>query len=186
MRISRAKVENFISLCINVVNIVLYVLVFAAAIVKSIDASLGEIIQSVYCCTMCLLLAVNECKTFALAQIYFGFLGVHQGRGFLLVFLGCLVMCNKSFNVIVTILNFTIGLAYLILSFLPHMPPPNPLSVHWQHRQDFWAEGLDLHPPPHPHKTSSSTPPAFPHPSSWHPSSPYYTSHKQIEHKFRY
>ncbi|KAI9491790.1 hypothetical protein BDB00DRAFT_831452 [Zychaea mexicana] len=90
-------------------------------------------------------------------------------------------MCDKAFNVIVSIFSFTIGLAYLILSFLPHMPPPNAFSVHWQHHQDFWAEGLDL-PAPLPNNTnrssksinSTATPPAFPHPSSWHPSSPYY------------
>ena len=84
-------------------------------------------------------------------------------------------MCDKAFNVIVSILNFTMGLAYLILSFLPQMPPPNPLSIHWQHRQDFWAEGLDL-PAPSTRSSKLLTPttPAFPHPSLWHPSSPYY------------
>ena len=87
-------------------------------------------------------------------------------------------MCDKAFNVIVSILNFTMGLAYLILSFLPQMPPPNPLSIHWQHRQDFWAEGLDL-PAPSTRSSKLLTPttPAFPHPSFWHPSSPYYTKH---------
>ncbi|KAG2227002.1 hypothetical protein INT45_006409 [Circinella minor] len=55
------------------------------------------------------------------------------------------------------------------------MPPPNPLSVHWQHRQDFWAEGLDL-PAPSTRSSKLLTPtgPPFPHPSLWHPSSPYY------------
>ncbi|KAI9257206.1 hypothetical protein BDA99DRAFT_606468, partial [Phascolomyces articulosus] len=124
---------------------------------------------------MSVFLIINECRIFTLAQIYFGFLGIHQGRGLLLLFLGCFVLYDAAFNVIVSIFNFTMGFAYIILSFLPKMPPPNPLSVHWQHRQDFWAEGLDL---PAPSARSSKlltpTPPAFPHPSSWHPSSTYH------------
>ncbi|CDS05151.1 hypothetical protein LRAMOSA07680 [Lichtheimia ramosa] len=122
---------------------------------------------------MSILLIVNEFKTFTVAQAYFGFLGFHAGRGLLFCFLGCLVMNPTPFNVIVSIITCTVGLGYLILSFLPQMPPPNAFCVHWQHHQDFWAEGLDLPPPPppqpsHPPMTNiiTVTPP---HPSTWHP-----------------
>lgn len=76
--------------------------------------------------------------------------------------LGCLVMCNIAFNIIVSIISFTIGLVYFILSLIPSLPPPNGFLIHWQHRQDFWAEGMDL-----------TVPSPFtvygPHPSAWHP-----------------
>lgn len=48
--ISRAKAENVLCLGINVANTLVYILNFAAAIIKSVDdASLGETIQSIYC-----------------------------------------------------------------------------------------------------------------------------------------
>ncbi|KAL9543652.1 hypothetical protein MBANPS3_008011 [Mucor bainieri] len=87
--------------------------------------------------------------------------------------LGCIVMCEIAFNIIVTIVAFTIGFAYFILSLIPTLPPPNSFWMHWQNHRDFWAEGLDLTVP----KIYTAT--AAPinnnghllHPCAWHPSS---------------
>lgn len=53
-------------------------------------------------------------------------------------------MCEIAFNIIVSILSFTLGFTYFILSLIPTIPPPNSFLIHWQNHKDFWAEGLDL------------------------------------------
>lgn len=84
-------------------------------------------------------------------------------------------MCEIVFNIIVAILVFTFGFAYIILS-LSALPPPHGFLIHWQNHKDFWAEGLDLNIPP-PVLLSSpdhlTMPPSshFLHPSAWHPAS---------------
>ncbi|KAG1453456.1 hypothetical protein G6F46_010561 [Rhizopus delemar] len=87
-------------------------------------------------------------------------------------------MSRIAFNIIVSILAFTFGLAYIILSLIPSLPPPNGFLVHWQNHKDFWAEGLDLTvPSPIPPTIESSNhlaiplPSHFMHPSAWHPAS---------------
>lgn len=87
--------------------------------------------------------------------------------------LGCIVMCEVAFNIIVAIVAFTMGFAYCILSLIPALPPPNSFWTHWQNHRDFWAEGLDLTVP------KIHTAAAAPinnnghllHPCAWHPSS---------------
>jgi hypothetical protein len=54
------------------------------------------------------------------------------------------ILDTKSFNVIVGILSWTVGLLYLIISFAPDRFKPNALIVNWQTWKDFSAEGLDL------------------------------------------
>ncbi|KAL9548414.1 hypothetical protein PS6_006631 [Mucor atramentarius] len=137
-----------------------YLMVFAASITKAKQGRLAEIIQAIYC-----------------TQNYFGFLNVHRGKGMLMLLLtswaslGCLVMCEIAFNIIVTIIAFTIGFAYFILSLIPTLPPPNSFWIHWQNHRDFWAEGLDLAVP----KIHTAAPinnnGHLLHPSAWHPSS---------------
>jgi hypothetical protein len=81
-------------------------------------------------------------------------------------------MCDIAFNIIVTIITFTIGFFYFILSLIPTLPTPNSFLIHWQNHRDFWAEGLDL-PVPKIHTTpinNNSNLTHFPHPSAWHPS----------------
>ena len=93
-------------------------------------------------------------------------------------------MCKIAFNIIVTILTFTLGFAYFIMSLVSTLPPPNGFLVHWQNRKDFWAEGLDLPPPPptvittqammeYNQKSALLT---MPHPSAWHPFSSHLTN----------
>ncbi|GAN11523.1 hypothetical protein MAM1_0662d11087 [Mucor ambiguus] len=138
-RISRAKFENIAYLALNAVNMVTYLMVFAASITKAKQGRLAEIIQAIYCTQIDVLFAV---------------------------------MCEIAFNIIVTIIAFTIGFAYFILSLIPTLPPPNSFWVHWQNHRDFWAEGLDLtvpkiHTTPMPINNSSH----LLHPCAWHPSS---------------
>lgn len=48
-RISRAKFENIAYLTLNVVNMIVYLMVFAASIVKGNEGTLAEIIQAIFC-----------------------------------------------------------------------------------------------------------------------------------------
>ncbi|KAI8637020.1 COPI associated protein-domain-containing protein [Parasitella parasitica] len=170
-RISRAKFENIAYLTLNAVNMVTYLMVFAASITKAKEGGLVEIIQAIYCTMISLLLILHEFTSPVWIQNYFGFLYVHRGKGILMIFLGCLVMCNIAFNIIVTIIAFTIGFAYFILSLIPTLPPPNSFLIHWQNHRDFWAEGLDLTVPKIHTAPNNSNALHFPHPSAWHPSS---------------
>ncbi|KAI8354655.1 hypothetical protein BD560DRAFT_449585, partial [Blakeslea trispora] len=58
--------------------------------------------------------------------------------------LGCVIMCQVVFNIIVTIIAFSLGFTHFILSLIPTLPPPNCFLVHWKNRHDFWIEGTDL------------------------------------------
>lgn len=48
-RISRAKFENIAYLTLNAVNMITYLMVFAASITKAKEGRLAEIIQAIYC-----------------------------------------------------------------------------------------------------------------------------------------
>jgi hypothetical protein len=48
-RISRAKFENIAYLTLNAVNMITYLMVFAASITKAKEGGLAEIIQAIYC-----------------------------------------------------------------------------------------------------------------------------------------
>ncbi|KAI8072875.1 hypothetical protein BC940DRAFT_364652 [Gongronella butleri] len=120
---SREKLQNIIFLLLGVWNIVIYILVLVAAIVKAIDGKMAEIIQCVYCV---------QVKTLDFSDLYLGFLGLHAGKGCIMLFLGCVVMCESAFNIIVSIFGFTLGLAYIILSFVPLVPLPSDLATHWK------------------------------------------------------
>ncbi|KAG2196585.1 hypothetical protein INT47_004888 [Mucor saturninus] len=164
IRISRAKFENLAYLALNIVNIMTYLMVFAASIMKAKEGSFADIIQAIYCTIISFLLILHEFTSPAWSLLYFGFLSVHRGKALFMLFLGCLVMCKIAFNIIVSMIAFTVGFVYFILSLVPSLPPPNGFLVHWQHRQDFWAEGLDLAVP------APLTPSVYGlHPSAWHP-----------------
>lgn len=49
IRISRAKFENLAYLALNIVNMMTYLMVFAASIMKAKQGSLADIIQAIYC-----------------------------------------------------------------------------------------------------------------------------------------
>ncbi|KAL0083227.1 hypothetical protein F4703DRAFT_1860697 [Phycomyces blakesleeanus] len=53
-------------------------------------------------------------------------------------------MCNTAFNTIVTILCFTVGFTFIIISILPRMTPPCPFWRNYRLYKEFCAEGLDL------------------------------------------
>ncbi|ORZ25762.1 COPI associated protein-domain-containing protein [Absidia repens] len=121
------RIQTVAFLSLGIINVLVYVLVFAASITKAIDGKLGEIIQAVYCCSFSIFLVFNELKAFSLSDTYFGFLNVYQGKGLFILLLGCLVMCENAFNIIVTIFGFTIGLGYVILSFIPCVSLPKDI-----------------------------------------------------------
>jgi hypothetical protein len=54
------------------------------------------------------------------------------------------ILHTTSFNIIVGILSWTVGLFYLILSFASEQFHPNALIVNWQTWKEFSSEGLDL------------------------------------------
>ncbi|ORX59520.1 hypothetical protein DM01DRAFT_1187516 [Hesseltinella vesiculosa] len=133
--LSRENSQTVIFLFLGALNILLYLLVFVAAILKAKDGKLAEIIQSVYCMLISIFLAMNEFKTFNFSDVYLGFLGLHVGKGLVMLFLGCAVMCENAYNIIVAILGFTIGLGYIIVSFVPLAPLPADLHTLWKIRR---------------------------------------------------
>ena len=59
-------------------------------------------------------------------------------------------MDKSVLNIVAGTLNLSLGLVYMIMSFIiPSFPPPNPISINWQNWKDFSAEGLDLARPKH-------------------------------------
>ncbi|KAI8342372.1 hypothetical protein BC941DRAFT_466043 [Chlamydoabsidia padenii] len=44
------RIQNIAFLSLGIINAIVYILVFAASIIKAIDGKLGEIIQAIYCC----------------------------------------------------------------------------------------------------------------------------------------
>ncbi|KAI7852991.1 hypothetical protein BDC45DRAFT_570530 [Circinella umbellata] len=84
------------------------------------------------------LLVINEMKAIEISLTYAYFLATYRGR-------------NKSIlNIVAGTLNLSLGLVYMIMSFIiPSFPPPNPISINWQNWKDFSAEGLDLARPKH-------------------------------------
>ncbi|KAI8081333.1 COPI associated protein-domain-containing protein [Halteromyces radiatus] len=171
------------------INISIYIFVFAAAIIKALDGKLGEIIQAVYCTIFTSFLVFNELKTFGLSDIYFGFLNVHHGKGLLMLFLGCIVMCENAFNIIVSIFSFTMGLGYVILSFVPNVPLPKDVC---SRLQQYWNRRLVDKPNPHhtllDHHHPISSPPSdqlYHHHLYFHPASPFSKQpiHPMVEHQ---
>ncbi|KAI7898787.1 COPI associated protein-domain-containing protein [Cokeromyces recurvatus] len=119
--------------------------IFAASITKTQKkGTIADIIQTIYCTIISSFLILHEFISPAWTQLYFGFLCLNRGKGIIMLFLGCLIMCEIAFNIIVSIITFTIGFIYIIISLIASLPPPNSFLVHWQNHKDFWAEGLDL------------------------------------------
>ncbi|KAI8367563.1 COPI associated protein-domain-containing protein [Radiomyces spectabilis] len=147
--LSRTKVENILSLMLNGINIGLYLLVIAAAILKAIDGNFSQIVMCIYGIVIAILLIINEVKSSEIALQYFRFLSIYKGRGMILIFFGCLVLDFGVANIIAGTLNLGFGFAYMILSYVSSFPPPNPIMINWQNWKDFSAEGLDLARPKH-------------------------------------
>ncbi|GAA5817598.1 hypothetical protein MFLAVUS_011146 [Mucor flavus] len=114
--ISRSKVEHIVSLALNGINIILYLLIITAIIFKCIDGKFSEIVLGIY--------------------------GI--GRGLIMVFFGCLVLDFGIVNIVVGTLVLATGLLYIIMSFLSNFPQPHPITINWRNWNDFSAEGLDL------------------------------------------
>ncbi|KAI8059035.1 COPI associated protein-domain-containing protein [Gilbertella persicaria] len=151
--ISRSKVEHIVSLIFNGVNIILYALVVVAVIFKCIKGNFADIVMGIYGIVMAALMIVNELQEFEFSYHYFYFLSTYRGRGFLMVFFGCLVLDTGIVNIVVGTLVLAAGLLYIILSFTSNFPPPNPITINWRNWNDFSAEGLDL---PH-HRGANDT-----------------------------
>ncbi|KAJ2959454.1 hypothetical protein NQZ79_g5093 [Umbelopsis isabellina] len=94
-----------------------------------------------------MLLILNEIRTPVFVSENFRFLGLNLGRGLLFLFFGCVILDTVSFNIIVGILSWTVGLLYMIISFVPNIPHPNALIINWQTWKEFSSEGLDLYNP---------------------------------------
>lgn len=62
---------------------------------------------------------------------------------------GCLSLSPSVLNIVAGTFNLTVGLVYMIMSFIHSFPPPNPIVINWQNWKDFSAEGLDLARPKH-------------------------------------
>ncbi|OBZ88917.1 hypothetical protein A0J61_03040 [Choanephora cucurbitarum] len=151
--ISRTKVENILCLTFNAINIILYAFVIVAIIFKCIQGNFADIVMGIYGIIIAILMIVNELQEFEFSYHYFYFLSTYRGRGFLMMFFGCLVLDSGIVNIVVGTLTLATGLLYIILSFTSNFPPPNPITINWRNWVDFSAEGLDL---PH-HRTANDT-----------------------------
>ncbi|KAI8577680.1 hypothetical protein K450DRAFT_251220 [Umbelopsis ramanniana AG] len=142
--LSKTKIENVTCLALNFLNILLYLLVIAAACYKCINSNFSQIVLSIYGAIIAAALTINEIQSPLLTQEYFRFMCIYRGRGLIFFFFGCLVLGEEVLNIIVGTLTLSWGLFYIILSFIASIPPPNSLVINWQNWKDFSAEGLDL------------------------------------------
>ncbi|KAI8881655.1 hypothetical protein K501DRAFT_300527 [Backusella circina FSU 941] len=154
--VSRFKVEHISSLTINGINIILYLAIITAVVFKCINGNFSDVVLSIYGSIMAGLLVINECRETKFSSHYFLFLSTHRGRGFMMIFFGCLVLDNSIINIVVGTVVLAVGFTYIVLSFLSHFPQPHPITVNWRNWSDFSAEGLDLPRPIHPYQMNST------------------------------
>ncbi|CEI87616.1 hypothetical protein RMCBS344292_02026 [Rhizopus microsporus] len=142
--ISRSKVERIICLILNAVNILLDLFIIVTIVFKCLHGDFAAIVMGIYGIIMAGLLIINELQEIKYSIIYFYFLTTHRGRGFIMIFFGCLVLDVNIINIVAGTLVLATGLLYIILSFLSNFPQPQPLYVNWRNWNDISAEGLDL------------------------------------------
>ncbi|KAI8983031.1 hypothetical protein BDB01DRAFT_835807 [Pilobolus umbonatus] len=133
-------------------------MVMVASISKACNGTLADIVQAL---TINLTLIIHEFIWSPNIMSYCGFLGIHRGKGLLYLFLGCVIMCDKVYNIIVAILTFTMGFMYIIVS-LTSFPAPNGLFTNWQNHKHFSVETSDITPSHHnmiPHHDKWYAPP---------------------------
>ncbi|KAI8099799.1 COPI associated protein-domain-containing protein [Halteromyces radiatus] len=142
--ISRTKAENILTLTLNCINIILYLLVIVSVIMKSLHADFSQIMVGIYGGVIAAVLVVNEVKPSDISLTYFRFVSIYSGRGMIFIFFGCISLDFGVLNIVTGTLCLVFGCIYIILSFVTNFPPPNAMIINWQNWKDFSAEGLDL------------------------------------------
>ncbi|KAF9912715.1 hypothetical protein EC991_009451 [Linnemannia zychae] len=128
-----------LSLFVNSLNIVLYLIILVAACLNIIEASVNFIILNVFAASFACLLIVSEIRLPQLTYEYFRFLCTYRGRGLTYLFFGCLIASPIPFNLYGGIIVVCMGLAFFMLSYISLIPPLDGLILNYK-KLDQWKE----------------------------------------------
>jgi len=118
-----------LSLIFNVLNLSVYGLILAASVLKFLILEQNVIVITSFSGVASLFLVFSEFYISQMIYDYFRFLVTFRGRGGLLLILGFIVFEKTNlFNVIATYYTVSIGLLYVVISFVPHLLPLNDIK----------------------------------------------------------
>ncbi|GJJ70673.1 hypothetical protein EMPS_03023 [Entomortierella parvispora] len=137
LRLSRRGI--ILSLFINSLNIVLYLIILLAACLNIAEASVNFIILNGFAAAIACLLIVSEIRLPQLTYEYFRFLCTYRGRGMTYLFFGCLIASRTPFNLYGGIIVVCMGLAFFMLSFVTLIPPLDGFILNYK-KLDQWKE----------------------------------------------
>ncbi|CAO3566228.1 unnamed protein product [Mortierella alpina] len=128
-----------LSLFINSVNVVLYLIIFIAACLNITEASVNFIILNAFAASFSCLLIISEIRLPQLTYEYFRFLCTYRGRGLTYMFFGCLIASRIPFNLYGGIIVVCMGMAFFMLSYVTLIPPLDGFILNCK-KLDEWKE----------------------------------------------
>ncbi|KAF9952965.1 hypothetical protein BGZ70_000409 [Mortierella alpina] len=128
-----------LSLFINSLNVVLYLIIFIAACLNMTEASVNFIILNAFAASFACLLIISEIRLPQLTYEYFRFLCTYRGRGLTYMFFGCLIASRIPFNLYGGIIVVCMGMAFFMLSYVTLIPPLDGFILNCK-KLDEWKE----------------------------------------------
>ncbi|KAF8944640.1 hypothetical protein BGZ47_003968 [Haplosporangium gracile] len=128
-----------LSLFVNSLNIVLYLIILVASCLNVIEASVNFIILNIFAASFACLLIASEIRLPQLTYEYFRFLCTYRGRGLTYLFFGCLIASPIPFNLYGGIIVVCMGLAFFMLSYVSLIPPLDGLILNYK-KLEQWKE----------------------------------------------
>ncbi|KAF9292203.1 hypothetical protein BGZ68_009794 [Mortierella alpina] len=128
-----------LSLFINSLNVVLYLIILIAACLNIAEASVNFIILNAFAASFACLLIISEIRLPQLTYEYFRFLCTYRGRGMTYMFFGCLIASRIPFNLYGGIIVVCMGMAFFMLSYVTLIPPLDGFILNCK-KLDEWKE----------------------------------------------
>ncbi|KAF9946429.1 hypothetical protein BGZ72_000335 [Mortierella alpina] len=128
-----------LSLFINSLNVVLYLIILIAACLNISEASVNFIILNAFAASFACLLIISEIRLPQLTYEYFRFLCTYRGRGMTYMFFGCLIASRIPFNLYGGIIVVCMGMAFFMLSYVTLIPPLDGFILNCK-KLDEWKE----------------------------------------------
>ncbi|KAJ1956778.1 hypothetical protein EC988_001166 [Linderina pennispora] len=91
------------------------------------------IIYQAYTGLLSLALLASEIRAPRFLNSQMRFLFTYGGRGLLYTYFGCIVYTNHLYNIIACVYTVTLGVAYLVLAWVPIIPLQHGLLYNWSH-----------------------------------------------------
>ncbi|KAL2208804.1 COPI associated [Sarocladium strictum] len=109
----------------RIVNLVIAAITLLGGVAHIFSFSLQSIVIAVYMIIFGLAIALLEFQIPPQVSRYASFLFSFIGRGFLYIFLGCLILGDMIIQNIAGAVVGGVGIAYVVLEFVPSIEPPS-------------------------------------------------------------